>query len=535
MRQWRSLILLIAVCGRASINSLAQDSCNPSPQPDDLVLPMPTGLKMVFRPVYLGIEDYGPLAAKPFEMGGRANEGFREHPTMVQLGGQFTGKNPLSGKQDWLFFLGKYEVTEEQFSAVIPSGATAGSKDRSARASYPKTDVTQLEIENFLQNYNLWLFTNARDVLPKLDHQPGFIRLPTEAEWEFAARGGSVVDKNVFDKQVPYSGDLSRYEWFGGARSSHDKLRPIGLLEANPLGLHDMLGNAAEIVSDLYQLEYVQGRAGGMIVRGGDFRTPESELRSSFRTEVPLYTTDCRPARADNIGFRLILASPVFSSIQRVHEIESAWPAYSQARPVSGPPTLSIAPKSEQTAAAVQDIQGLLTELESTIGREGPIPEAAQAKINLVRSSVVDINANIVSGQEKAAEGGVMLASIASQVMLTSLGKLGVDKKMLAEETDPKELELDSRHLKECEANMAESRRTYEIACQQLGQLSLDVVVRNFETWIAELDRRSITDQVKATTVAKQHYLEYFTTKRLATDQWAHDLEKLAAELYRQE
>jgi formylglycine-generating enzyme required for sulfatase activity len=531
---WKSLILLIPIYGTASFASLAQDACNPSPQPDDLVLPMPNGLKMVFRPVYLKIGN-GPLAVKPFRMGGRANDNFRENPTEVQLGGQFIGNNPLTGQLDWRYFLGKYEVTEEQFSSVTTSGEKAGSPDGTLRGGFPKTDVTRLEIEKFLQDYNLWLFANARDALPKLDDEPGFVRLPTEAEWEFAARGGSVVDTDYFDQLVPYSGDLSRYEWFGGARSSHDKLQRIGLLEPNPLGLHDMLGNAAEIVSDLYQIEYVQGRAGGLIVRGGNFRTEESKLRSSFRTEQPLYTADFRAAHADNIGFRIILASPVFTSRQRLLQIETAWPAYSHSRPVPMPPTLSIAPKSEQTDAAVQNIQGLLTELEATIGREGHIPEAAQAKINLIRSSFVDVSANINSGQEKAAEGGVRLASIASQVMFTSLKRLRFDKRVLTQDSDPKDLESDTKDLKDRETNIVESRHTYEIACQQLGQLSLDVVERNFDSWISELAHRSIPEQVQATTVAKRYYLEYFTTKRLASDQWALELDKLAAKSISQE
>jgi hypothetical protein len=68
-----------------------------------------------------------------------------------------------------------------------------------------------------------------------------------------------------------------------------------------------------------------------------------------------------------------------------------------------------------------------------------------------------------------------------------------------------------------------------------LNQLSPDVVEPNFDSWIAELERRSITDQALATTVTKQNYVDYFTTKRSTTDQWARDLEKLSAKLSVQE
>ena len=523
----KSFVLMIALFAGVAAGSFAQDTCNPRPCPDDLVLPMPNGLRMVFRPVYLNV-GAGPLAVREIILGGRADEGFRENPTKVAIGGSFLGKN--AGKPDWLFFLGKYEVTEEQFATVIPSSGRVGPQEARPRGSLPKVDVTWLEIENFLQSYNLWLFANSRDALPMADGQPGFVRLPTEVEWEFAARGGSAVEDSRFDQKTPYDGDLARYEWFAGAHSSHDELQPIGLLEPNPLGLHDMLGNAAELVSNLYQIEYIQGRAGALTVRGGSFRSEEGDLRSSLRTEQRLYTTDWRPAHADSLGFRIVLASSIFTSTSMVREIEAAWPAYHSSRDAPKPSAVSTAPKSEQTNVALQDIDGILAQLEATLKARGGIPEAAQAKINLIRSSFADINANIVNGEEKAAQGGVRLASIASQVMVTSLQGLEADQELLKEDK-PDEQQTDNDDLKKRKANIEDSRRTYEIACQQLNQISREAVERNFDAWIAELEHRSIKDTVLATEVAKQNYLEYFKTKRSVVDRWQQDLQSLAAKL----
>jgi hypothetical protein len=136
----KSFVLLIALFAGVAAGSLAQDTCNPRPCPDDLVLPMPNGLRMVFRPVYLNV-GAGPLAVREIILGGRADEGFRENPTKVAIGGSFLGKN--AGKPDWLFFLGKYEVTEEQFATVIPSSARVGPQEARPRGSLPKVDVTR--------------------------------------------------------------------------------------------------------------------------------------------------------------------------------------------------------------------------------------------------------------------------------------------------------------------------------------------------------------------------------------------------------
>ena len=148
----------------------------------------------------------------------------------------------------------------------------------------------------------------------------GFLRLPTEAEWEFAARGGIAVSLDEFDRKTPYEGPLTRHEWFAGPKSSHDKVKPVGRLAPNPIGLHDMLGNVAEMTESLYRIEYYQGKAGGFVARGGHYFTAEKNLRSSMRTEEPFYTNlgDKPPApnKKPTLGLRLAVSSVVFSDRQ---------------------------------------------------------------------------------------------------------------------------------------------------------------------------------------------------------------------------
>ena len=76
-----------------------------------------------------------------------------------------------------------------------------------------------------------------------------FIRLPTEANGSTPRAAASPV--SVFVQQVfPMPEGAARYVWYQGTESANNELNAIGLLKPNPLGLHDMLGNAGEFVLD---------------------------------------------------------------------------------------------------------------------------------------------------------------------------------------------------------------------------------------------------------------------------------------------
>ena len=191
------------------------------------------------------------------------------------------------------FYIGKYEVTQGEWQAVM-TGNTSGlsatpSSFSACGAGCPVENVSWDDIQIFISRLNAQSGTNYR--------------LPTEAEWEYAARSGGLSEKYSGGSDV----DAVAWYWDNSGSTPH----PVGQKQANGLGLYDMSGNVWEWVSDWYgtydsaaQTNPTGPSTGSYrVFRGGSWYHDAFYVRASFRFNVyPDF-------RNYSVGFRL--AAPV--------------------------------------------------------------------------------------------------------------------------------------------------------------------------------------------------------------------------------
>jgi hypothetical protein len=297
----------------------SEEYYNPKPQNGDVILPLPCGGAMVFRRV--AIESTGPLADQRVDLGMSDEQwGFTENTMAAHIAGSFTSKSDSS--RNILF--GKYEVSQLQYQALVNSECPKPTK----KLRLPQNRINWFDAVQFSNDWSIWLLKNAPEILPIEDGEPGFIRLPTEAEWEYAARGGNAVSISDFRERIfPMPKGMERYVWFAGTRSANGKPQLTGLLSPNPLGLYDMLGNVDEVTLEpfrLNRLDRFHGQVGGYVVRGGNYFTSQEDIRASHRQEVPHFNK-AGARRSKTTGFRVVVSAPVITSAKRLQEIQRAW------------------------------------------------------------------------------------------------------------------------------------------------------------------------------------------------------------------
>jgi formylglycine-generating enzyme required for sulfatase activity len=186
------------------------------------------------------------------------------------------------------FYLGKYAVTQAQWKVVM------GNKpSHFAGRDNPVENVSWYDAQEFIKRLNAQEGHNRN-------------RLPTEAEWEYAARAGTASAYFFGDD----ADSLESYAWYdkNSVRTSH----PVGQKEANAWGLYDMHGNVREWVQDWYERWYYSVSPGcdpecptigsARVLRGGSWDYGARSCRSANRDH------DTPDLRSFNLGFRLALS-----------------------------------------------------------------------------------------------------------------------------------------------------------------------------------------------------------------------------------
>ncbi|WVD69760.1 SUMF1/EgtB/PvdO family nonheme iron enzyme [Orbus wheelerorum] len=294
---------------------------NPKPLADDVILPMPCDGSFVMRKIYTPTAK--PLDDIKIILGNDNKElGFAEYATPNYIAGSFIDTTDAR-----YYLLGKYEISQLQYQSVM------NDKCPTPKLSLlmPITGISWFDAVSFSNKYTQWLLKHHPKVIPHYNQVPGYLRLPTNNEWEYALRGGVNVSESEFREQrfPMQKGSIEQYAWFSGAKSANGKLQLIGRLEPNPLGLHDMLGNASEMMFDSFKmnkLDRYHGQQGAMTVRGGSYLTSESQLASSLRLEKPYYDSNTGLAyQSKDLGFRLALTSEVIASNTQIQALDKEW------------------------------------------------------------------------------------------------------------------------------------------------------------------------------------------------------------------
>ena len=179
------------------------------------------------------------------------------------------------------FWMGAFPVTQQQWRSVMGMNP---SRMQAAGPDAPVEQVSFRDVQAFLAKVNA-LQTRWR------------VRLPSEAEWEYAARAGTVGDTY---------GPLDRIAWYGG--NGRGTTHPVGQKAPNPFGLYDMLGNVWQWCQDWFgpypdsAVTDPHGPAEGdhRVTRGGCFYCDAIHERAARRNR------DTEDHASQSIGFRIV-------------------------------------------------------------------------------------------------------------------------------------------------------------------------------------------------------------------------------------
>ncbi|MBI1311544.1 SUMF1/EgtB/PvdO family nonheme iron enzyme [bacterium] len=259
------------------------------------------------------------------------------------------------------FYLGTHEVMQAQWQAVMDSNPSTF-KDSPDSGTHPVENVSWTDCQKFLASLEKGPAGDQYD-----------FTLPTEAQWEYACRAGTVASFNIADED-----ELKRHGWF--FENSGKKTQPVGQLRPNSFGLYDMLGNVQEWCADWYATNYyaespVDDPKGpetgsGKVFRGGAYNMAARRCRAAIRDQRP-------PAHPIYFGFRVALTIDT----ARLKTEQTTRPGATAGLSSSADtPPPAVAPIGRaQTKAPDKTVADWILELGGTVTVEGNIVSSPDA------------------------------------------------------------------------------------------------------------------------------------------------------------
>ena len=496
---------------RLSQTPIIRDMVNPTPFAGDFELPMPCGGKLILRPVCVSAQYF--LADQQLHLGcencGRPEQSFMEGKRIANLAGAFTledlpeswrvklgdlrrkGNGRCSQPDDnqlksFYYFIGKYEVSTFQWKAIMDGECPGWDIRFTSDDPRPKINISWFEAVEFTQRYTEWLLKNRSDSLPEFDAgRTGYIRLPTEAEWEYAARGGHLITEAELNREDFFplkNRTYSDYAVYTGADAAKptEKLAWIGSRCGNPLGLFDTAGNAAEMLLDPFRFSIdsrLHGAAGGFIVKGGSYRKRISEILPGRREEMPYFLKD-GAFRSTDLGFRVVL-SGIVNPHNRNDTLRQEWLDIS--RPARRP----------DAALEVDPGRDMVGEIERLIAHTKD--EVDQKNLFLIKDFIGKSNAVIADQKAGAFQAVIWKALFAAESVQKFAFQCKQQKNELA---DLKELEtqaLPESEMESLNANVSSLReeiRSCDAVVDYFVHAYLDSIAKSNEFSEADIERQ---------------------------------------------